>query len=534
MIETSKNVPKRKKKGEQQFLKNTAIVIIMQIVCAAFYDPKRNKACQIFIPGDSRMFDKFIKTLKKHMIATGKVFVSNHKGESKKLLNSLWLHRYLQYQESIQDIYDYATGKKEEEDEGDFLNGLVQQAREYVAAFGNSTLAGSGIEGRPGNPLEFAHDERLLLWDFYLMVLNAVRNTWADIKPIVDSSRVDLIKSMMGRTPGTKGGFHSPDGKPPAIGEEIQMALFHNLKHEKLENDEMWWHIRFCIDHEIWDYKDMMINVARNNQWKAWVRQTAVEYACRTMEVGEACEKLLSGLYGKLFYWTVAQFADSKDARLKKIVNDYAQRYNGQEMLRDACLVKMQDRIGLERIRRYLERMKHVPKTIENPDPVRVIGEVKDAGLLDELEKLLNLLLKDYFRDREYNGLRVSLASALVRVASGGSREYGLVLDLLRQKQELFQSHYEECMCIWGQMRTMGMGPVLENQKEGGFTEKAVGKGRMGNKWADKPKEPLPVPVRQAWEAVRRANQKRVILKELEEDVNWKLGKQGISQGRQV
>ena len=207
MIETSKNVPKRKKKGEQQFLKNTAIVIIMQIVCAAFYDPKRNKACQIFIPGDSRMFDKFIKTLKKHMIATGKVFVSNHKGESKKLLNSLWLHRYLQYQESIQDIYDYATGKKEEEDEGDFLNGLVQQAKEYVAAFGNSTLAGSGIEGRPGNPLEFAHDERLLLWDFYLMVLNAVRNTWADIKPIVDSSRVDLIKSMMGRTPGTKGGF---------------------------------------------------------------------------------------------------------------------------------------------------------------------------------------------------------------------------------------------------------------------------------------------------------------------------------------
>ena len=53
--------------------------------------------------------------------------------------------------------------------------------------------------------------------------------------------------------------------------------MLYNLANEKMENDEMWWHVRYCIDHEVKECTDLMVNLARNGQWKAWVRQAAVE-----------------------------------------------------------------------------------------------------------------------------------------------------------------------------------------------------------------------------------------------------------------
>ena len=100
-----------------------------------------------------------------------------------------------------------------------------------------------------------------------------------------------------------------------------------------------------------------MVNVAKNGQWKAWVRQAAAEYACRFMDVGTICIELLSGLHGKLFYWTAEQFIDTRDKRLKDQLRNYARYYTGQEMQQDVCLVKMQDKDGVRRICGYLERL---------------------------------------------------------------------------------------------------------------------------------------------------------------------------------
>ena len=107
---------------------------------------------------------------------------------------------------------------------------------------------------------------------FYRMVIQAVRLTITEITPRPEKlQKVDLQ--------GTD--------------EEIRARVIYNLENEKLDNDEMWWHIRYCIDHEIRDYTDLMSRVAKHKCWKAWVRQAAAEYNCRFMEIGEVCERLL-------------------------------------------------------------------------------------------------------------------------------------------------------------------------------------------------------------------------------------------------
>ncbi len=377
-------------------------------IYSAYQDTGRDKVCRIFIPDDSRMFDKFCKTLNRNIASAWEGLTGELQPENRAFTEAPWFHRYLRNQASVPDAYYYVLENNDSEagDEG-FSDELAERAKRYATDCGGKA---------PGA------EEDQAIREFYHMLIKVIRLTITEITPKAKPRRVNL------------------QGMP----EEIRAQVLHNLEYEKLENDEMWWHIRYCIDHGIQGYTDLMSRVAKHGCWKAWVRQAAAEYCCRFMEVGEACERLLPGLSGKLLYWTIAQFADTRDERLKERLREHAEYYTGQEMLKDISLVKMQDRGGTGRIRRYLERTKHVPGRMENPDPVLAFSGIREIGLLDELGKLLDLLMRENFRDRACNGLQVALVAAMSAIAASGREEYSRVMQLLDEKLAYYQEQSQE------------------------------------------------------------------------------------------
>ncbi|MCI8659719.1 MAG: hypothetical protein HFG57_07960 [Lachnospiraceae bacterium] len=407
-------------------MENVVIKILLSVIYFAYQDTRRDKVCRIFIPGDGRMFDKFERVLKKYVEAERDSLWQTLDTKALNVLDSPWFHRYLLYQTSVQEMYDWVIrNENQKEDENALWMMAAERAGEYAADCGEGATVRDGTWIYPmKRPI--TEEEKKTLTGFYQMVFNAIRSTIEEITPYAEDLEAD--------------------------GES------HNMKNEKLTNGAMWRYIRYCIDHDIQECKDIMIRMARNGQWKSWVRQAAAEYCCRFMDVEEVCEKFIPGLHGKLFYWTIAQFADTRDERLKRILRNHAEYYTGQEMLRDICLVKMQDKDGTKRICRYLERMSHVPKAVGKPDPVLVIAEIKSIDLLDELERLIILMMRDNFRDRAAIGLRFALTEALGSVACAGEMECEHVIQLLKDKLEYYQCQYKNRFNISKDKKNCAMG----------------------------------------------------------------------------
>lgn len=411
-------------------MEDPAKSVLITVINSIFHDAKRNPVCRIFIPGDTRMFDKFVKTLKQHadeaMIGPAEVCrIEEDSGVraagagsagtagagtetvgEENVLKAPWFLRYLRYQMSLEDVYNYALKYRwPEVGEEDFLTEEVKTA----ALYGEECFA-----------VVVGEADRRQIREFYRLAVRIVSDTMKELEPVVDSRLVEGIS-------GTE--------------EEVRGQVIRNLKRGKLKNDEMWWHIRYCIDHGIRDEQcqEILIAAAKRNWWKAWVRQAAVEYACRTLSGEELYGELLPWLYGKLFYWAVEQLMDRSRPQAEKVLRDYAGWYNGQEMSRDALLVKMQDKESLDRVGHYLDKMRRITNTIEYPDVIQAVGEVRDIRLLDELEDLLDLTMKENFRDRRDHGLRVALVSALAGTAAGGARERQKVLDMLDRKCTFYE-----------------------------------------------------------------------------------------------
>ncbi len=404
------------------------IEILVSAVCAAYYDTRKNEVCRIFIPGDSRRFDKFEKTLRRKMIARWQEFLLKHGVEAVRLAECDWLHRYLQYQDSVADLYEYVQNsgnvwkkRLSGREESIFLQNMAAKAGRYGGECGAGILA---VEGH----LIFSEKRRLtkskenVILDFYSIVLEGIRDTFEEILPKAETSCAEEQN------------------------ENACAQVFNNLEQENLGNEELLWYIRYVISHELRDFGEQMVKIAKNGQRKAWVRQAAVEYVCRFMSVEEICEKLLPDLHGKLFYWVVARLADTREEGLKVQLKSYVERYSGQEMMQDICLVKMQDREGVERIRRYLERRHYIPRKLENLDLITALGEIREASLLDEVDRLIELMMRDSFRDRKYNGLLVSLVRTLSTIASSGEWAYVQVKELLERKEGDCWRRYQECM----------------------------------------------------------------------------------------
>lgn len=85
-----------------------------------------------------------------------------------------------------------------------------------------------------------------------------------------------------------------------------------------------------------------------------------------------------------------------------------------------------------------------MPGRMENPDPVLAFSGIREIGLLDELGKLLDLLMRENFRDRACNGLQAALVAAMSAIAASGREEYSRVMQLLDEKLAYYQEQSQE------------------------------------------------------------------------------------------
>ena len=72
--------------------------MLMSGILDSFRNNRRNPVCRVFIPGDTRMFDKLPKALKKYMAQEWENFEKWQEPEAKGIINTAWYQRYLQYQ----------------------------------------------------------------------------------------------------------------------------------------------------------------------------------------------------------------------------------------------------------------------------------------------------------------------------------------------------------------------------------------------------------------------------------------------------
>lgn len=123
-------------------MKESLIEGLYSAVCASYYDTRRDPVCRIFVPGDGRMFNKFEKVLRRTVTAGWQEFLREYEKEAVKLAESGWLHRYLQYQEVVSNLYDYALEREQNyrsdrrsqkrTEESEFLKTMVERSRHYA------------------------------------------------------------------------------------------------------------------------------------------------------------------------------------------------------------------------------------------------------------------------------------------------------------------------------------------------------------------------------------------------------------------
>lgn len=216
---------------------------------------------------------------------------------------------------------------------------------------------------------------------------------------------------------------------------EIRSKMIWDLENMRMSEEEMTEHLWYCVDHEVWEVKDRIVEIARTRKRKWPVRKVAVEYACRMLSLDELCEKVLPTLAGLPMIHVVERFLDTKDQGLIDFVWEYGEYYAEQKMPCDALAIKMQDRRGLASFRNHMERRGAATRAILYPDPIEAISEIYDIELLDELERLLRLVLKDNFHDRKQNSLRENLEKAFQNVAGQNG-------DTAREKVKMLLENY--------------------------------------------------------------------------------------------
>lgn len=204
---------------------------------------------------------------------------------------------------------------------------------------------------------------------------------------------------------------------------EIRSKMIWDLENMRMSEEDMIEHLQYCVDHEVWEAKDRIVEIARTRKRKWPVRKIAVEYTCRMLPLAEICEKVLPTLAGLQMIHVVERFIDTKDPMLLDFVWEYGEYYAEQKMPCDALAIKMQNRRGLASFRNHMERRGAATRAILYPDPIEAISEIYDVGLLDELERLLRLVLKDNFHDRKESSLRENLEKAFQNVADRGGDE---------------------------------------------------------------------------------------------------------------
>lgn len=80
------------------------------------------------------------------------------------------------------------------------------------------------------------------------------------------------------------------------------------------------WHINYCIKHNIDDCAGIIVIVAMDRFRDKWVRESAVEYACKVMGSSEVCRELLPTLRGQMFFRAEERLKDSGVEGLEDLI----------------------------------------------------------------------------------------------------------------------------------------------------------------------------------------------------------------------
>ena len=137
-------------------MENEVTKILRFAIYSAYQDTRKDKVCRIFIPGDSRMFDRFDKVLKTYIDA---------------VINSAWFRRYLQYQSSVQDIYGWIIkNKADKTKESKLLTTIVERAGEYAAACGEGARVRNNTLWDSAKNILTSLEEKIIE-KFYQMVI---------------------------------------------------------------------------------------------------------------------------------------------------------------------------------------------------------------------------------------------------------------------------------------------------------------------------------------------------------------------------
>lgn len=202
--------------------------------------------------------------------------------------------------------------------------------------------------------------------------------------------------------------------------EEIQEQVITNLMTEDLKGDVMRWHIRYCVDHHVEACNSVIFKTAKNPIRNIWVRKEALAYVCKTMDIHAVCKEILPGLRRELFFFVVELFRDTGDPELADMIWNYGERYSGQKLRCDICLVQMQDRRGVESIRRHIQRRNGMPPAPAAYELAEAVRGIRRAELRDELEKFVCAARKNGFRDNQEASLLDASMEALAAIACDG------------------------------------------------------------------------------------------------------------------
>lgn len=203
---------------------------------------------------------------------------------------------------------------------------------------------------------------------------------------------------------------------------KIREQVITNLLTEDLKGDVMRWHIRYCRDHKIRECETVIRKLVKSPIRNLCVRMDALVYVCDGMSASEACQEVLSGLRGEMFFFGVEQFLDSRDGELADLVWAFGEQYPRQKYRCDIYLTLLQDRRGVESLRRHLQRRNGIPLDEVVPGPAEAVGQICSLELVEELERFLQTAWKDGFRDSgQVGGGQVDGGSADDGLDSSGS-----------------------------------------------------------------------------------------------------------------
>lgn len=205
--------------------------------------------------------------------------------------------------------------------------------------------------------------------------------------------------------------------------EEIREQIITNLMREDLKGDVMRWHIRYCMDHHIGACTSVILKTARNPIRNTWVRKEALAYICKSMDIHAVCRDILPGLRGELFFFVAETFRDTESPELADLIWNYGERYSGQKLRCDICLVHMQDPRGVESLRRHMQRRNGMPPEPAAYELAEAVRGIYRAELADELEKFVRAASRTGFRDNPEDSLLDASLTALAAIACDREEE---------------------------------------------------------------------------------------------------------------